>query len=631
LTLKNTKKTKREKSRETSRETNRSATLFNRLRGSATLTYGLLALLGIATGLVSLLLGASVYGLPMFRSYFASLPTVLLNLAPPVLFALLFYYVSGRAWISFTLTGFLVIASSLVNFFKVQVRSDPFRFTDFSIALEAGAVVGGYTLTYNWKVYVALAFFAVGIVLSALFLRHRQKRVLTRIIGSIATIAVCVVLYVAAYASTAVYANVVGDYDFGVEGYGETTTFNQAYIAHGFLYPFLHSVREAFPQKPENYNRARAEEVLGGYDYDAIPAKSRVNVISIMLEAYTDLSEFEGDRLNFNIDVYERFHALQAESLHGHLIDNIFGGGTIDTERLFLTGYLTLEPYHSATPSYVNYFKDNGYYAEGFHAGNNWYYDRADVHRYLGFDNYYFLEDFEKATRADDYFFAKLREMYDARDKSVPYFSHSLTYQNHGGYYDDWTVDTHYIERDGLADTTFNVVNNYLSGIYDTTQRVWDFVDDLRDDPEPVIVVIYGDHMPWLGGFGGATDAYADLGIDVSSNPDGGFYNMYQTPYVIWANDAAKAALGSDFTGDGGSFSPCFLMNRIFAACGWGGDEYMKAANALMAYTDVVNTPTGYFRENGILTKTLSPVGRSVYEDFKMAEYYRRFGKTNKR
>jgi hypothetical protein len=66
-------------------------------------------------------------------------------------------------------------------------------------------------------------------------------------------------------------------------------------------------------------------------------------------------------------------------------------------------------------------------------------------------------------------------------------------------------------------------------------------------------------------------------------------------------------------------------MNRLFDLCGWGGDRYMKAADALMAYTDVVNAPTGYFREGGELTKTLSPEARRALDEFRMAEYFRRY------
>jgi hypothetical protein len=320
--------------------------------------------------------------------------------------------------------------------------------------------------------------------------------------------------------------------------------------------------------------------------------------------------------------VYAAWHALQAESVSGWLVNNISAGGTIDTERLFLTGFSSLTDIRRPTDSYVRYFNSQGYYTEGFHAGDAWFYKRNSVTKYLGFDRYRFVEDFADATRRDDYFFPKIRELYSERDASVPYFAHHLTYQNHSPYHVEGTAEPWLISREGLTDGAFNILNNYLTGIYDTSARIWEFVGAFRDDPEPVVLIFYGDHKPGLGSF---NSVYDDLGIDIDPGDEEGFYNLYTTPYAIWANDAAKTALGNDFTGDGGDFSPCFLMNRLFSLCGWGGDAYMKAASELFAVVDVLNTPTGAFRERGELTAALSPDAAALYGDFQIMEYYRRY------
>ena len=41
--------------------------------------------------------------------------------------------------------------------------------------------------------------------------------------------------------------------------------------------------------------------------------------------------------LDFDTDPYADLHALEAESYHGQLVTNIFGGETVNTERAFLT------------------------------------------------------------------------------------------------------------------------------------------------------------------------------------------------------------------------------------------------------------------------------------------------------
>lgn len=39
------------------------------------------------------------------------------------------------------------------------------------------------------------------------------------------------------------------------------------------------------------------------------------------------------------------------------------------------------------------------------------------------------------------------------------------------------------------------------------------------------------------------------MGINIDQSTLEGLLNYYTTPYVIWANDAAKAKLGVDFHG----------------------------------------------------------------------------------
>ena len=99
-----------------------------------------------------------------------------------------------------------------------------------------------------------------------------------------------------------------------------------------------------------------------------------------------------------------------------------------------------------------------------------------------------------------------------------------------------------------------------------------------------------------------------------------GFYDYYATPYLIWANAAAKEILGDDFTGDGGDFSPCFLMPKVFDLCGWTGPAFMQLARQVREVTPLVHE-RGLYLYDGQITdalprssRTLSPAscGRSI-------------------
>lgn len=145
------------------------------LRYHCAFTLTALIFLGIGTGLVSLMLGASVFGMPMFFSYFSSPLVVLLNLLPPVLLTLLLYWSTGRPWIGFAASALVVLALSAVSYFKMQIRNEPLVFSDYRLISEAGDSVAGYTFDINWKIWVAAVYLVAGTVAAFLLLKHKPR------------------------------------------------------------------------------------------------------------------------------------------------------------------------------------------------------------------------------------------------------------------------------------------------------------------------------------------------------------------------------------------------------------------------------------------------------------------------
>lgn len=573
------------------------------------LTAVALLLLGIGIGLISMMLGAAYFGMPMFFAYFGSPMIVLLNLLPPLIILFLAYLVGGRAWIAFLISSFIVLALSVIDFFKVQVRSEPLVITDFALTEEVGTVTAGYVLPFNWKIIVAVVFILIGTVMSAVFLKYKPGG-RTRLFSSAVIVIISAIAYVTLYTSDKIYQKNEAAYSINIWSDSEKS------IARGFVYPFIYNIHDKSSNPPEGYKTGKAAEMLASYAHDDIPDEKKVNIISVMLESYSDLSQL--GVIEFKQDVYGPLHALQAESVYGSLVTNTFAGGTTNSERSYLTGFTCLGDFQTMSNSYVWYLKSQGYSTEGFHAGHDWYYDRVNVNKNLGFDSYYFLEDYDTEDRSDEYFFSKVFELFNARGDGMPYFSYNLSFQNHGPYDSEIECPTSYIEQNGLKKSSFNILNNYLDGIADTTERLADFIGNFRELDTPVVIVIFGDHMPWLGN---SYVVYHELGVNIDLSTEEGFYNFYSTPYLIWANDAAKEVLGNDFSGYGGKFSPCFLMNKVFELCSWEGNSFMKASNELRETVDVVSSD-GYFTENGVLNTELSGNTRGIYKSYEIIEYY---------
>jgi len=590
--------------------------------------YLMLFAMGISTGILSLMIGAATFGLSMFWSYFSAPLVLLLNLLPPVALMFLLYFISGRAWVAYSFTSFLTLTLSAVQYFKIQVRGDPFVASDVALIRETVNITNYYELVPGLRMIFVIAVFLLGVLASVFFLKHRVRKAPLRISASLGIVALLAVLYIFVYSDSELYDRTEG-------GYGANPwSFTERFVDRGFVYPFIHSIKYAFPIAPEGFNREEARQMLSEFAPGVIPEERRVNLISIMLESYADFSTF--DALEFIVDVYGPLHRIQAEAISGTVINNVSIGKTIDPERLFLTGYTRLsnfgpaavdywrylfsEHFTAAVNSYVHYLNSQGFHTEGFTAAAGWFYNRETVNRHLGFQRYYFLEHFEGSNQTDEFFFAAVKTLFESRDRSVPYFSFNLSAQNHGPYDSTGTWEPFLIEQNELSDEAFFILNNYLHGIFDTTWRLAGFIEWLRHDPDPVVVVAVGDHMPWMGH---ENFVYAELGVSVDIGTEEGFLNFFSTPYFIWANYAARELLGNDFVGYGGSFSPSFLMGEVFRHISWEGDSYMQALRELQETIDVISAPTGMFRENGVLTPTLSPEARERYTRFRHMEFYR--------
>ncbi|MGX8698689.1 MAG: sulfatase-like hydrolase/transferase, partial [bacterium] len=217
--------------------------------------------------------------------------------------------------------------------------------------------------------------------------------------------------------------------------------------------------------------------------------------------------------------------------------------------------------------------------------------------------------------------FPVLTSLYQNRDKSVPYFNFSITYQNHGAYRTDTTYEESFLERGSLSEASYNILNDYLHGIADTSNRMLTFLDSLRDDPEPVAVIFFGDHMPWMGD---GNSVLHEAGINIDLATEEGFYNYYGTPYIIWANEAAKAVTGSDFVGEGERVSPGYLMNLLFREWGIEGGAWAQYNASLLDRMEIANTGSSIYRIDGALytAAMLEGDGKQMVSEHKIAEYY---------
>ena len=586
----------------------------------ATVLLFLFALMGIH--LMCQMIGTLEFNRWRFFSYF-HFPTIfLLNLLPVALMMFLFYFLFNRTWISFLLTGTIAMGMEYVNYFKVAYRGDPFVVEDIFLVSEAANVVVELNVEIpTWFWFSIFLLIAGTVVLFFLGRGKLPKRLWwVRVAGALACVAFGFLSWKLWYTDMELYNVQLNYADFS----GSRDSEYQA--SHGFFWSFMRSVYLAIPTPPEGYTDQEAEALLGAFEDTPIPEEERINLVAVMFESFSDFSTLEG--IEFEQDPYEDFHRLQQECYHGSLIADTIGGGTVNTERAFLTGLSFPQPsYRVPTSSYVHYLKSLGYTAEGGHPGNDWFYNRRNVNAYLGFDSYRFIENYYEALspakpHADDnVVLPDVRKTYEEKAAlETPYFSFTVTFQNHTPYIAQYLVGEEYVKQGEMSVENYYQLNNYLHGVHDTGRQMAAFVDSFRDDEEPVVLILFGDHKPTLGE---SNACYAQLGLDIAETSNDGCRNLYEAPYLFWANDAAKEILGDRFHGEGRTLSPCFLMAELFDVCGWEGPAWMQYQRVFREEVSVMQKDTMY-RYDGVLHYALPDDVVRRMREYDRVEYYMR-------
>lgn len=425
---------------------------------------------------------------------------------------------------------------SLVFYFVYLFRGEPFQFIDIFSAGTAMEVAGGYEfrLTAEIVIFTVLSLCIIGLYWQSEDFRLAKKlkwKVLMRGLTAV----FMVVLYI-------LYLNVGWNGGLGImtDLYRPYKTYQE----YGTTVGFLCVAKYMRLTPPEGYSEKLVEEVADSVEVDQKSQDDKVkpvNIIAIMNESWADY------RMLGDFDVtqpyMEFYDSMKENTIKGHTLVCIRGGGTAKTEYEFLTGN-SVKRYPGMVP-YVSYFthdqyslvttlKDQGYRAEAMHPnkGSNW--KRTSAYRLLQFDKFYTIDDFDLSAMrirqhiSDQANYEKIIEAVNQKEnKGDPYFLFDITMQNHGGY-----TSTAYqgdVKTVGYTDSS---VNQFLSLTKESDDALRYLIEYFEDYDEPTMIVMFGDHYPdlpesfteWITG-----KKYEDSSLEEQQM-------YYATPFFIWAN-----------------------------------------------------------------------------------------------
>ena len=506
---------------------------------------------------------------------------IVLNAMPVGLLVLLFTALLRNVFFGAALVNLIVCSFSVINRMKIEVRDEPFFPRDFALTKEVGRIVGDYSLQFPVKVILLILLTTTALVILGLILRCRPFPIeklrgwIGSLLGAAGSLGVLIALILTVYASNDLYNS------FRVSNaYYIPAVFNEL----GFPYCFCHQFTTYPVDKPEGYSRAEAE----GWDNTPAAAVSGkdINVIMVMNEAFSDITDHKAFAYTAENDPLCNLHRLQEDPntlAQGRLVAPNFAAGTANMEFDVMTGMQTnaLSATTSSAFRVVNrnldslfrVYGENGYHTAYYHPGDDWFYNRENVLAWMGADETLFLDqmpDFEAKGRwvTDDYMADKIEQAFEASvSAGEPLFLYTTTIQNHMSY----TADKYGADYDfpavplntAVSEQTETLVKVYAEGARDADTMLGRLQTYFAQREEPVVLVFYGDHLPYLGD---NQSGYKELGF--TEDPNWAALTSYEVPYVIWANDAAAGELRSTDLQLGDSVSAAFLGAAVLELTG---------------------------------------------------------------
>ena len=483
---------------------------------------------------------------------------ILLNAMPVGLLLLLFACLFRNVFFGAAFTNLLVCGFAVANRVKIEVRDEPVFPRDLALLKEVGVIVSDYDIPYPWAVIAVVlaataALAAIGLFVGSKPLFERKlHRVLGRILGGVASLAVLIALTLTVYKSNDLYNS------FRVSNaYYVPSVFNEL----GFPYCFFHQFTTYPVDKPEGFSRDQAE-LWEKETPPAVPGEEaqNVSVIMVMNEAFSDITDHEAFAFGEADEPLPNLQAMRADphAVTGHIVVPNFAAGTANTEFDVMTGIQTnaLSETTSSAMRVVNRDLDSlfrvyggaGYATSYFHPGDNWFYNRENVLTWMGAEKTLFTNgmdalEYKGRWVTDECLTAYITAEFEAAAaEGKPLFHYMTTIQNHMSYTaDKYGADYEYPAvplNVTVSDTVQSMLNVYVEGARDSDAMLGDLKDYFAAQEEPVVLVFFGDHLPYLGD---NQIGYAELGMAEQVYWDE--LGSYKTPFVIWANDAAAEVL----------------------------------------------------------------------------------------
>lgn len=423
-------------------------------------------------------------------------------------------------WLCITV---VIVGLAVTNSILLCFRITPLAATDIALLTSVFEIMGIYLTV--WQI-ILLVLLVLVVIAGLIYLGIRMKKQVYHPL-----LAVC-------NAVISILAVVLMIHIGDARGWLQTEFANlpDAYADNGFVYCFARSLFDRGISKPDTYDEDTVDNILEDMKKQKTnEVEEKPNIIFIQLESFMDLKRMQG--VTYSEEPTPVYSSLRKTCPGGFLKVPSVGAGTANTEFEILTG-MTLDYFGAGEYPYKTVLQDEtcesmaynlrelGYRTGVLHNNKGSFYSRNKVFANLGFDYFVSSEYMENLSynpigwAKDKVLTGQIQHILKAT--SEPDLIYTITVQDHGKYPTELLENPH-IKVSGFApedEERQNAFTYYVNQCHETDAFLGSLIATLNAFEEPVVLVLYGDHLP-------------NLDITEEELASG---NLFQTEYVIWSN-----------------------------------------------------------------------------------------------
>ena len=203
----------------------------------------------------------------------------------------------------------------------------------------------------------------------------------------------------------------------------------------------------------------------------------------------------------------------------------------------------------------ADYFRNNGYITEAFHANEPQNWNRNMVYPNLGFSEFHSIEDYpafsdetwlhgHPADIADYLYMESVDEEYSDR----PRFLFNVTMQNHSGY-ERWEDVERVDSVEEYGSELYLDTQIYLSLVKASDDEIKQLIETYQNDSEPTMIIFFGDHQPGLP-LVAREEIYTSAQYIIDN---------FKTKFFIWTNYETEAQHGMAISAN---YLPWLILDR---------------------------------------------------------------------